>query len=133
MTERIDLGTVSQMVAKVDQHEPEFFNLIFTDESGEKESIRASRDAAKSLWSHLTGILYPRAAMQIATGTSTVKRDKEDVPPDVSYMSVAYINEEDPETVIISCTSREVMWTIRMSHENADDLWASLEDKLDQV
>jgi hypothetical protein len=135
MMEKIDLGTISAMIAKVDPNDPEYFSLILTDESGGKDTIRASRGAAKSLLSHLTSILYPRAAEQVnpRTSTAVITRTNDDLPTDVAYTSVAYTNEDDPETIIIACTSHDFIWALRMSHENADDLWASLEDKLNHV
>jgi len=133
MTQKIDLGDVNSVAVKSDPQDGEVFILVLSDEAATKATIRASREALRSLWSHLTSVLYPRAADQLTKRIETVKREKENAPNDVAYTAVAYTVANDKQHVVIGGTSHDLFWTARLTHERADDLWSTLEDKLDQV
>lgn len=132
MPERVDLGYGHHVNVKAEAGTG-VLNLVITNETGEKQVERTSRESLRGLWANLTGILFPRAADQLTKRISTVKRSKEEVPNDVTYSVTAYVSEKTPDAILLTGMSRLRIWTLRISHEVGDSLWTELEDHLDQV
>jgi hypothetical protein len=132
MPERADLGFVHQIDVRPDAQDAEIFNLLVTLEAGERISLLAQREALRGLWSYLTQILYPRA-VDLTKRMETVVRRKDGIPPDVTYMIAAYADSADPSLIVIGGFTPGTYWNLKLGWEACENLWAGLEDHLNQV
>jgi frataxin-like iron-binding protein CyaY len=133
MPQQTDLGQVQRIDVLDEDADAELYRLTLAQESGSKVVLRASREALRELWSHLTKILYPRAADQLTDRIATVKKQKDSFPEDVSYSVVAYAHDTDPDKIVVSGSARNGNWKAWISHATGGSLWTSLEDRLNQV
>jgi hypothetical protein len=133
MAQRTDLGRARAVDIRADSQNAELYLLILTPMAGDKVTLPASREALRGLWSHLTKILYPRAADQLTKRIETVKAEKGEAPPDVTRRIVAYADEAHPGLITLSGYTKSTYWTVQVDQGAGENLWTSLEDKLNQV
>ncbi len=131
MSSRQDFGLVKALTIRLDGA---FYLLNATlEEQEEAITLTNSREALRSLWAHLTHILYSRASDQLTERISTIKSEKDDVPEDVTYKIVAYADKDNTALIVVSGFARSLLWTLRLTQDTGYDLWAMLEDQLNQV
>jgi len=130
MTNTIDLGRIASI--RIRSSGEGLYLLTARTEGDDSAALLATEEALRSLWAHLTKLLYPRAGDQLTERIATVKRDKDDAPPEVAYSVTAHRNSPDGP-IILSGVTRERVWSMQISTETGDDLWTTLEDMLDQV
>lgn len=133
MAQLTELGVMRGIELRAVVEDAEQYTLVLTLEAGNRVGIPASREALRSLWSHLTQILYPRAADQLTKRMETVVRRKDGVPPGLTYMLTAYPKTNNPETIVVGGCTPEIFWTTKLTWLTTEDLWMVLEDKLNQV
>jgi hypothetical protein len=133
MAQRTDLGMARAIDIRADGQGDDQYRLIVTPATGDKVTLQANREALRGLWSHLTKILYPRAASQLTKRIGTVKAAHSKSDPDVTHRIVAYADESHPGLITISGYTKTIYWTAQIDHDAGGSLWTSLEDKLNEV
>lgn len=133
LARRIDLGVVQQVNVRSVPAEPGTYVLILSPLDYKTKTVRINEEALRSLWSHLTKILYPRAASQLTDRIDTVIRNFSGLPQNLTYITTATPDRNSVDKVIISGLARAGSWNFMLTRTTAEDLWITLEELLDQV
>lgn len=133
MTEHKNFGMVNSLSAShSDDGEHAKITLSGQSAAGEVVELDLTEGAGRALWSHVTQILYPRAADQLTQRIMTaVTRPEGD--RDTTHMVQAEADHDDPDTIQIAGIARNLTWMIKIDHDTGHDLWVKLEDIFDNV
>ena len=127
----VKLGKVTGLTVTESREDPNNFYLIFTTEARKRLQVEITKGVAQIMWATLTKELFPRAADQMTHRAQTAAISQPKWLSVVHAITLNYL----PEKELFALTGVNYIggMQIAFSRDEGEDLWASLEDRLNMV
>jgi hypothetical protein len=106
--------------------------LVIRPRRGDPVSFPASSGALRKLWAFLAKALFP-AGEDLTKRIGTVMLAKNATVPNMIHDVAAYARTDHPDIIMIGGFTTQAMWTLAIKKEDAENLWAELENHLHEV
>lgn len=124
-----DFGVLSNLNITPDHNQPDSVILSGYDRDGQRVAITVTDGILRSMWAHLTQLLYPHAADTL-THLAETARAKRSTLTDSAYLAAVTYHTANG-LIEMRGVSAARYWIVRFSASEGYELWAKLEDQID--
>ena len=127
----MNLGLISGTRIKSDENEADIYLMTVYLPDTNIITLHLSDSVARTIWSELTTMLFPRAADQLTSGAQTAIAARNQQKYITHLVNIRY--HEAEQLIEIYGMRRLGGWSIFLTVELAESLWTELEDIFQNV